>query len=188
MTKHESMKHLQKQESFSFSTSSKIDLFSDDEDVGVDDHNLNKLRILNQQQNDYFEISLPPPSPLIVKTKQDYEKEEEFEFCFSFNSSSNLVDFHTTPITTSNRLFNHHESPITNVVDFPTTRTTQMVNVVEKKYNHHNKTKNSINYKRIFLRASSPRCHQGLISPYVFHAPTEGQRVTMLHTFEKNQR
>ncbi|KAI3759972.1 hypothetical protein L1987_50359 [Smallanthus sonchifolius] len=162
------MKYMQNQESFSFSTYSKTGLFSDDEDgdADTDGHNHTGGRVSGHHQNDYFEISLPPPppSPSTTKTNHSDSKEEEFEFCFSFNSSSTLIDFPTTPISaSSNYPFHHHDPPMTTT----TFATSQLANVVDKKHNHHNENK-SMNYKRIFQSASSPRYHQGLISPYVF--------------------
>lgn len=166
------MKYFQDQESFSFSTSSKTCLFPDDEDCGADDHNHTKSRISSHQQSGYFEISLPPPSPMINKTNHEDTKEEEFEFCLSFNSTSTKpIEFPITPLSTSHRR------------DVP-----QVGNIVDKKHNHHNKTNNTISYKRIYQRVSSPRCHQGLVSPYVFRDPSESQRVTQLRAFGKNQR
>ncbi|XP_076917626.1 uncharacterized protein LOC143577782 [Bidens hawaiensis] len=176
------MKHLQDQESFSFSTSSKNDLFSDDEDGESDNHNNTKGRISGHHQNDYFEITLPPPppSPSATKTNNNDAKEEEFEFCFSFNSSSTLVKFPTTPISAnSNHPFHHHKChkpPMTT----STFATSQLVNIVDRKHNQCNKIKSSMNYKRI-LNASSPRCHQSLISPYKFPP-------SRLQTFEETQR
>ncbi|KAD1722741.1 hypothetical protein E3N88_42394 [Mikania micrantha] len=157
------MKHLQNQETFSFSTSSKTGIFSGAEDGDVDGHNHNKGRFSGHHRNDYFEISLPPPSsPSTTKTDHSYSKEDELEFCFSFNSSSTLVDFPTNPIPASSNHPFHHDRPPT-----PTSVASQLVNV-DKKHNHSNKINKPVHYKRMFQSRSSPRCHQGLVSPYIF--------------------
>ncbi|KAF5785335.1 hypothetical protein HanXRQr2_Chr10g0427461 [Helianthus annuus] len=171
------MKYLQNQESFSFSTSSKNGLFSDDEDGESDGPG---GRISGHRQNDYFEISLPPPppSPSATKTNHGDAKKEEFEFCFSFNSSSTLVDFPSIPNpANSNHPFHHDELPMTTSTFAPS----QLVNVGDKKHNHRYKVNNLMNYKRIFQKASSPRCHQGLVSPYIFPP-------SRLRTFDETQR
>ncbi|KAL8224772.1 hypothetical protein R6Q57_017329 [Mikania cordata] len=157
------MKHLQNQETFSFSTSSKTGILSSDEDGDVDGHNHNKGRFSGHHRNDYFEISLPPPpSPSTTKTDHRYSKEDELEFCFSFNSSSTLVDFPTNVIpANSNHPFDHDRPPTSTSV------ASQLVNI-DKKHNHYNKINKPIHYKRMFQSRSSPRCHQGLVSPYIF--------------------